>query len=179
MTRASKARQEQANLLLPEFLPYRIAVVARAISNELAQRYSDSGITNPEWRVIAHLADVVTCSSGDICQRTSMDKATVNRALGRLVAGGLVLAEVSSQDRRLNVLTLTARGKALHQVIVPLALDVEAQLTETLTPEEKAVLFRAISKLDRRVEDIRLAREASTLNEINASKRRQNKRTPQ
>jgi DNA-binding MarR family transcriptional regulator len=149
-----------SKLNLQRFLPYRLAVVARAISNELAERYSrDCGISIPEWRVIGHLAEVSTCSSGEICQRTAMDKATVNRAVTRLVAAGLILADVSKKDRRLNVLALSAAGKAIHRVIVPLALDVEAQLLDALDASERDILFRAVEKLGVRIEKVRRDRE--------------------
>jgi DNA-binding MarR family transcriptional regulator len=149
-----------SKLNLQRFLPYRLAVVARAISNELAERYSrDCGISIPEWRVIGHLAEVSMCSSGEICQRTAMDKATVNRAVTRLVAAGLILADVSKKDRRLNVLALSAAGKAIHRVIVPLALDVEAQLLDALDASERNILFRAVEKLGVRIEKVRRDRE--------------------
>ena len=154
--------KSNANLSLDlrQFLPYRLAVVARAIGNELGKRYSnDCGVSIPEWRVIAHMAEVGACSSGEICARTAMDKATVNRAVSRLVAAGLVLADVSKLDRRLNVLTLSARGRSVHKVIVPLALDVERQLLDVLTGEERVVVFRAIEKLGARIDDIRVNRE--------------------
>jgi DNA-binding MarR family transcriptional regulator len=163
MKRAVKTSAEP-QLMLQQYLPYRLAVVARAISNELAQRYSDDcGISTPEWRVIAHLAAVPACSSGELCERTAMDKATVNRAVSRLVAAGHVLADVAKRDRRLNVLTLSARGKAIHKVVVPLALDVEAKLLDALSAGEQSVLFRSIEKLSRRIEDIRQSRETKAV----------------
>ena len=158
----SEKKPETATLNLQHFLPYRLAVVARAISNELAQRYSsDCGISPPEWRVIGHLAEVSACSSGDICQRTAMDKATVNRAVTRLVAAGLVLADVSKRDRRLNVLALSAAGKAIHRKIAPSALDVEAQLLDALDKSERDILFKAVHKLGLRIEKIRSERETA------------------
>jgi DNA-binding MarR family transcriptional regulator len=100
-------------LTLHDFVPYRIAVLACGISASLGRKYRDLGITIPEWRLIAHLAEVGTCSSGEICARTAMDKAKVNRAVMRLVAAGLVLADTSSRDRRVNALRLTAQGQKI------------------------------------------------------------------
>jgi DNA-binding MarR family transcriptional regulator len=142
-------------LRLQAFVPYRLAVVAREISKSLAQKYADAlGITIPEWRVIAHLAEVTSCSSGEICARTAMDKAKVNRAVTRLVALGFVLAQTSSEDRRLNVLTLSRRGRAVYERIVPMALDHEALLTDVLSPAERRALLTMLDKLQRRVESL-------------------------
>jgi DNA-binding MarR family transcriptional regulator len=143
--RGAAAGAEQ--LTLRNFIPYRIAVLARVVSGSLGKKYRDLGITIPEWRLIAHLAEVGACSSGEICVRTAMDKAKVNRAVMRLVAAGLVLAGTSSTDRRVNVLKLTAQGRKIYARIVPLALDHAKSLLEPLTGAEHKELVRILGKL--------------------------------
>jgi DNA-binding MarR family transcriptional regulator len=142
-------------LTLRDFVPYRIAVLARGVSASLGRKYQrDLSITIPEWRLIAHLAEVGTCSSGDICARTAMDKAKVNRAVMRLVAAGLVLAGISSRDRRVNVLKLTPRGQRVYEKIVPMALDHERSLLEPLSDAELRELMRILGKLQSQVEKL-------------------------
>jgi DNA-binding MarR family transcriptional regulator len=138
-------------LSLPEFVPYRIAVLARRISGSLAKKYEQIGVSIPEWRAIAHLAEVGTCSSGEICARTAMDKAKVNRAVMRLVAAGLVLAGTSSVDRRVNTLKLTAKGRKIYEEIVPLALELESDLLEPLSRTELVEFMRTLGKLQAQV----------------------------
>ena len=149
-TAAAKRRPAEApaTLHLETFVPYRLAVVARAMSALLARSYQSAfGISIPEWRVMAHLAEIDACSSGDICARTAMDKAKVNRAVTRLAASGLILADISKTDRRMNVLTLSRKGRAIYRRIVPLALEVQEALTASLTPQERLVLLRVLAKL--------------------------------
>jgi DNA-binding MarR family transcriptional regulator len=142
-------------LTLRDFVPYRIAVLARGVSASLGRKYQrDLSITIPEWRLIAHLAEVGTCSSGDICARTAMDKAKVNRAVMRLVAAGLVLAGISSRDRRVNVLKLTPRGQRVYEKIVPMALDHERSLLEPLSEGELRELMRILGKLQSQVDKL-------------------------
>lgn len=154
-SRASNKAAPSATLRLQQFLPYRLAVVAREISNSLAQKYArEFGISIPEWRVVAHLAEVGTCSSGEICARTAMDKAKVNRAVTRLVASGLVLAQTSTEDRRLNVLALSRRGRSVYERIVPIALEHESFLTDALSQSECATLLIVLEKLHSRVQEL-------------------------
>jgi DNA-binding MarR family transcriptional regulator len=142
-------------LNLHEFLPYRIAVVAREISASLAKTYADAfGISISEWRVMAHLAEVRTCSSGDICARTAMDKAKVNRAVTRLVAAGLVLAQTSAKDRRLNVLALSRRGRDIYDKIAPIAIARESAITADLSADERTTFLKILDKLHRRVGEV-------------------------
>ena len=119
-------------------------------------KISESGfnLSIPEWRVIAHIAEVGTCSSGELCARTAMDKAKVNRAVTRLVAAGLVLAEISDRDRRLNVLKLTARGCRVYERVVPMALDHERALLDALSEAERRELMRIIGKLQEHVKKL-------------------------
>ncbi|MDH7799455.1 MULTISPECIES: MarR family winged helix-turn-helix transcriptional regulator [unclassified Beijerinckia] len=135
------------HLALQHFMPYRIAVLARGVSAALAKQYRSLGISIPEWRVIAHLAEVGTCSSGDICLRTEMDKAKVNRAVTRLVAAGLVLSSISDQDRRLNVLKLAAKGRRIYDQIVPIALEHQRSLMAALSDRERREFENMIEKL--------------------------------
>jgi DNA-binding MarR family transcriptional regulator len=147
-----RTTDRSARLALRDFMPYRIAVLARGISVSLGKKYRDLDITIPEWRLIAHLAEVGTCSSGEICARTAMDKAKVNRAVMRLVATGLILASTSSRDRRVNALKLTERGQRIYEQIVPMALDHERSLLEPLSGTELKELVRIIGKLQSQVD---------------------------
>jgi DNA-binding MarR family transcriptional regulator len=149
-----------ARLALRDFVPYRIAVLARGVSVSLGRKYRDLGITIPEWRLIAHLAEVGTCSSGEICARTAMDKAKVNRAVMRLVAAGLLLAGTSSRDRRVNVLKLTAQGQKIYEKIVPMALSHEEALLDTLSETEVKELTRILRKLQSQVDKLWVITEA-------------------
>jgi DNA-binding MarR family transcriptional regulator len=148
----SRAAAGAEQLILRDFLPYRIAVLARGLSASLGRKYRDLGITIPEWRLIAHLAEVGAGSSGEICARTAMDKAKVNRAVMRLVASGLVLAGISPQDRRVNVLKLTAKGQKIYERIVPLALEHESSLLAPLSQVEMKEFVRIIGKLQSQVD---------------------------
>jgi DNA-binding MarR family transcriptional regulator len=76
----------------------------------------------------------------------------------RLVASGLVLAEVSKRDRRLNVLKLSRKGKSVLAAIVPIAHGLQNQLVASLASPERDALIRTVNKLHRAISDMRLAR---------------------
>jgi DNA-binding MarR family transcriptional regulator len=66
-----------------------------------------------------------------------MDKVAVSRAVARLEKRGLVERTADRADRRRVPLKLSARGRAVHARIVPLALEYEAKLYGVLTAEER------------------------------------------
>jgi DNA-binding MarR family transcriptional regulator len=119
--------------VLNEFLPYRLAVVASRMSRAYERRYSAaSGLSVPEWRVLAHLSQSGEVSVREIEARVDMEKSKVSRAASRLEAQGLVAKLINESDRRLVSLSLTSEGRALMARLVPIALDFQKEMSEVL-----------------------------------------------
>ena len=118
---------------LGAFLPYRLAVISARVSRDFAERYrAEAGISIPEWRVLAHLAQAGEVSVRDIHERVDMDKPKVSRAASRLEEAGLVAKVENGSDRRLVSLSLTPEGRAVMARLAPLALAYQAELVAEL-----------------------------------------------
>jgi DNA-binding MarR family transcriptional regulator len=125
-------------LQLEKFLPYRLSVLAQLVSESLHDLYAgpfDLAVT--EWRVMAALGRFAPLTASEVGQRIVMDKVAVSRAVAGLLKRGLVERAADRADRRRAQLRLSARGRAVHARIVPLALEYEARLYEALTAEER------------------------------------------
>ena len=143
-----KVDDEPAVIDLERFLPYRLAVLANTFSRVLAPLHEEKyGLTVAEWRLIAILARFGPLSANGVCARAEMDKVRVSRAVARAMASGLIDRRIDRADRRRSILTLTPRGRAIHDEIVPRALEREAEVIGTLEAEEAEVLFRLIGRL--------------------------------
>ncbi|EWY40109.1 transcriptional regulator [Skermanella stibiiresistens SB22] len=142
-------------LILEDYLPYRLAVLSNTVSRSLARLYEQRfGLTVAEWRIMAVLARFGPLSANAVCDRTAMDKVQVSRAVARAVDGGLVDRGIDSVDRRRSVLTLTPKGRGIHDQIVPLATNLEAHLLASLTPEENIQLQDLLSRLQNRAREL-------------------------
>lgn len=133
---------------LASFLPYQLSVVAQRVSKGFAERYrAEFGLTIPEWRVLAHLAQSGTVSVREIQARVDMDKSKVSRAAARLESAGLVEKRENEGDRRLLDMRLTPAGLALFARIVPIAKGYEADVLRDLgplSPDFRAALRRLV-----------------------------------
>lgn len=133
---------------LASFLPYQLAVAAQRVSKGFAERYrADFGLTIPEWRVLAHLAQSGTVSVREIQARVDMDKSRVSRAAARLEAAGLIEKRGNEGDKRLLDMRLTPAGRALFGRIVPIAKGYEAEVLRDLgplAPDFRAALARLL-----------------------------------
>jgi DNA-binding MarR family transcriptional regulator len=139
----------QPRLRLQDYLPYRLSVAANAVSRLVALAYERQfGLKNPQWRLLAVLADEGPLTQQSLCGRTLMDKVTVMRAAHGLLRRRLLKKLPNGEDRRSHRLVLTAAGRRLYQRIVPLALAYEAQLLEGFEQPEIARLDRLLRRVE-------------------------------
>lgn len=118
---------------LDEFLPYRLNVAATQISRRFAALHQErSGLSIPEWRVMAHLANEGAVSVRDIHKRVNLDKSIVSRAASRMESAGLLRKSGHETDRRLIALELTEKGHDLMQDLGRIADAFQAELRAEL-----------------------------------------------
>lgn len=142
----------QPLLRLDTFLPYRLSVVSNLVSERIAEAYRALfGLSVPEWRVIAVLAEADGLSQMAIGERTRMDKVGVSRAARALEARGLIARPASSADGRARVLSLTASGDALYRLVAPRAKAMEAEILSGLDPEEVSTLAALLTRIEQQL----------------------------
>jgi DNA-binding MarR family transcriptional regulator len=144
-------------LELESFLPYRLSVLAQLVSESLHDLYAGPfGLTVTQWRVMAALGRFAPLTASEVGQRIVMDKVAVSRAVAGLMKRGLIERATDKADRRRASLRLSARGRAMHGRIVPIALAYEAKLYQTLNTEEARVFNTLADRLFARAEALRL-----------------------
>jgi DNA-binding MarR family transcriptional regulator len=137
-------------VVLEEFLPYRLNVLAGLTSSALAQIYAERfGLSIPAWRVIVTLGQYECRTAKDMAPDGVMHKSTVSRAVAALEKRGLVIRRPNLDDRREEWLALTPEGRAIYEAVAPEALAVEERLLSVLTAQEQKTLSTLIDKLTR------------------------------
>jgi DNA-binding MarR family transcriptional regulator len=145
-----RGREREARLDLERFLPYRLSVLSNRVSDAIAREYSDRfGLSIPEWRIMAVLGGTPSLSARDVAERTAMDKVQVSRAVECLVRARRVARTADAEDGRIQRLALTAKGRAIYDEVVPLALHLEEVFLSALSASERAQLDALMAKLSR------------------------------
>ena len=140
---------------LEEFLPYQLAVAANRVSRMFARRYADEfGLSIPEWRVMAVVGRFESASPSMVSERAAMDKVKVSRAVGTLVARGLLKQTQDPEDGRARVLRLTRKGLSTYQNLIPAARELEEELSTGLNRTEWAQLRKSLERLVAHVEKL-------------------------
>lgn len=133
---------------LADFLPYLLSVASNAVSDSIADRYSERfGLKIAEWRVMAVLGDSGPHTQRQLTELTVMDKVAVNRACKTLHDKGFVTREPNADDGRSHLLELTSEGQGIFDEIMPLALTMETQLFDCLNDEEIGQLKDVLRKV--------------------------------
>jgi len=144
---AVETRAEK-ELILEDFLPYRLSILSHSVSNSIATAYDQRfGLTIPEWRVIVILGRFPGLSAVDVAERTLMDKVAVSRAVTRLLKTGRIEREFADTDRRRSILNLSDKGRQVFDESAPLALEMESTLLEVLSQGEVEILDSIIDRL--------------------------------
>jgi DNA-binding MarR family transcriptional regulator len=143
-------------LTLQHYLPYRLSVAANAVSRLIALAYEEKfGLTIPQWRLIAVLAEEGPLTQQELCGRTIMDKVTVTRAGQGLLRRRLIKRLPNSTDGRSHRLLLTQAGDALYEEVVPLALEYETKLLVGLAAHDVEKLEQQLRQLEQTAATLR------------------------
>jgi DNA-binding MarR family transcriptional regulator len=138
-------------LILEDFLPYRLSITSHTVSTNIARIYEKRfGVSIPEWRVIAVLGRYPGLSAVEVAERTLMDKVAVSRAVTKLIKNGRIDREFADADRRRSILNLSEEGWKVHNEIAPLALQFENELVQNIDKEDyerfNAILEKLLDK---------------------------------
>ncbi len=124
-------------LILEDFLPYRLSVLSHTISTTIAKVYEMRfGVSIPEWRVIAILGRFPGLSAVEVADRTMLDKVAVSRAVTKLIRNGRIDRQFADADRRRSILNLSDEGRQVHDEIAPLALAFEHDLLQGISADD-------------------------------------------
>ena len=135
-------------LILEEFLPYRLAILSHTVSTTIAQVYEQRfSLSIPEWRVIAILGRYPGLSAVEVAERTFMDKGAVSRAVTKLLKNRRIDRQFADADRRRSILNLSEEGRRVHDQVAPLALQFERDLLEGLSEDETNTLDAIVERL--------------------------------
>lgn len=100
-------------------------------------RFREAGFdgTPEQWALLVRLWREDGLTQTDLADRTFRDPAGVTRLVDALAGRGLVRRGADPTDRRVRRVWLTPEGRALEDVLVPVARSLVEELMDGLDPE--------------------------------------------
>ncbi|MCX7560262.1 MarR family winged helix-turn-helix transcriptional regulator [Sulfitobacter sp. F26204] len=133
---------------LESFLPYLLNQAAEAVSADFKQSYRDRyGMLRTEWRVLFHLGVYGQMTAKGICEKATIHKTKISRAVTALEKKRYITKKVASHDRRIEHLNLTDLGEEVFFNLRKSAEEYETKVTEDLDDEELTQLKYLLGRL--------------------------------
>lgn len=109
----------------------------------------DAAVSLPQFRLLAVLADLGPVASGKAARTLGLDRSTITRLAGKMVAAGHVARGTDPRHRGVVTLELTASGRDLVAAVNAWRHRELARILGQLTPAEQAAVTASLGLLVR------------------------------
>jgi len=142
---------------LDDLLLYRLSRLLGVAGTQVTRLCEGRfGITRREWRVLALLAQNEGLLSSQLAERAQLDRARTSKAVTSLVGKKLLRRDIRPGDRRKATLVLTESGRAIHEELFPLVLQINRQLLACMPDKEVDRFSAALDALQQRADGLSL-----------------------
>lgn len=129
-------------------LPTRLIGQVAIIANRATEKaLSDSGSRRYHYALLATLDEQGPLSQAEAGRRTGIDRSDVVAAVNDLADRGFLLRAPNPSDRRQNILTLTADGRAHLRDLDDRLEAAQAELLPGFTAAERANLVLILTRI--------------------------------
>lgn len=128
-------------------LGFLLADVSRLLRRDFDRRVRDLGLTQAQWRAIAHLAREDGLKQVELAERLEVKPITLARLIDRMEAAGWVTRAADPRDRRATLLSLTGKAQPILERIRAHADEALAALTAGISAHEKRALLEALARM--------------------------------
>ena len=133
---------------LDRYVPAFVTFIANKLSNSATAVYQRNfGINITEWRVMTQLALEPGIPASRICQVIGFNKGPISRTLAVMQKRGLVTIRTDPNDARTHSISLTAKGRSIHDKVIVVALEREKRLLSCLKADEREMLIELLRRL--------------------------------
>ena len=140
------SRRHHNSLRQPAVLAWlRLARVFQKIDTRSERFFREHKLNTAQFDVLAQVGAASGMTQQELADALLVTKGNISQLLGKLEQDGLIARR---QEGRTNCLSLTDRGRALFEVVVPQQEALIAELLAPLSEDEQRELLRLLRKLD-------------------------------
>ncbi len=124
-------------------------VANTALARRLQKHFRDEGIeiTVEQWSVLVHLWKEDGVSQQELSLRTFRDKPSITRLVDNMQKQNLVVRKDNPDDRRVNLVFLTEKGKALKKSTTDLANRTLLEGLQGVSQEELEITRKVLTQV--------------------------------
>lgn len=129
-------------------LPIALIRAREKVMAPIRDMLSESGITEQQWRVLRVLAEHDSLDATEVAERASLHQPSLTRILKTLSEKGFITRSQDRQDRRRQVVVLTAQGHGVIEANMAQATRIAEALRAALGEKSFEHLLDLLAVLD-------------------------------
>src|SRR3954447_8718742 len=143
------SRPQRTGLRQPAVLAWlRLARVFQKIDTRSERFFRTHELNTAQFDVLAQVGAARGMTQQELADALLVTKGNISQLLSKLEQAGMITRQ---QTGRTNCLSLTARGQAVFEVVVPQQEALIADLLAPLSDDEQRELLRLLRKLDQNI----------------------------
>jgi MarR family transcriptional regulator, 2-MHQ and catechol-resistance regulon repressor len=156
---APRSRRSQERLALLTYV--KLMRAANSARNFAARTLAETGLTLTQFAVLEALYHLGPMSLSEVAQKVLTTGGNLTMVAGNLEKQGLARRQPSPEDKRLQIMALTPKGKSLIRQAFPQHAAAIVEFLSTLSSEEQANLGDLCRRLGRQETEHGKARSGS------------------
>lgn len=133
----------------------RLAHLVRSLSSqfrrELEHRLEEHGVPFGHWVFLRILWEEEGLYQRELAQRSGLTSPTVHTAVTKMEEIGLIERRVPEGNAVRPVVYLTKRGRAMREILEPIAISVNEHATQDISDRDLRVTTKTILKMTARL----------------------------
>ena len=131
----------------------QLSRVAKAVSTAFEAALGSAGGSLPTWLILLNLKLNQSANQRQLAEAVGIREATLTHHLGGMERLGLITRERDPENRRTQLLALTAEGEAMFLALREAAVAFDRRLRRGLSAEQVAALAAGLDQLAANVTD--------------------------
>lgn len=140
-----KQKTTDTQPFVENYLAFLLAKASHLVSGGFHQRLKSLGVSISAWRILAVLHDSER-TVGELADLVLLNQPTLSKALDKMEKDGLVARRREEENRRVVMISITDKGMALVNQLIPLANRHEVQSFGHFSAVEKTQLVELLQK---------------------------------
>lgn len=136
-------------IVLDNAMAFWIHRVYQAQRNEMYRVFREKGheLTPEQWSVLVRLWEHDGRTQSELSESTFRDKPTMSRMIDGLEGIGLVERRASKDDKRVRKVHLTAEGKRLEKILVPVARAIVERMLHGIDDKDLLTTRKTLQRI--------------------------------
>src|SRR5579859_3875484 len=132
-------------------ISWLLADASRLIRKLADRRLGAIGLTRAQWQALGNLRRIGPMTQAALAEIMEVETATIARLTDRLEAAGLIERKAEAQDRRVKLVTMTDKSKALMDEMGVIGQKLRDDMLVDLSPSELEGLIGSLTKIKSRL----------------------------